>query len=251
MRLLACLLFPLSALAFATSQPAPEVDDDAATVIAGCRIEPDSQCPNADLRGADLRNQDLTRMNLSGANLAGADLRHAKLDLANLQQAQLNGADLTRASLQQANLRGADLSGAKLVAIQAWGLFAQGAQWQGADLPRRLPGIRPPERRQAAPGQFACGRPGNDLAVPRRPQGRRPARRQPAGSEAGRSESGRCRPAWQPPALRQLPGQQHGGLQGVPGGLGLSARRIAGIGSIGLPVLPGIGYSNAGAPALP
>jgi hypothetical protein len=109
--------------------------DDAATMpltINGCVIaEPASA--RANLRGANLANQDLRKMNLAGADLRDADLRHAQLDLANLEKARLQGANLTRASLQQSNLRLADLSGA------GWwpsglGLFAQGAQFEKADL---------------------------------------------------------------------------------------------------------------------
>jgi len=107
---------------------------DEVLTVNGCRIEADSQCPNADLRNADLNNQDMRRMNLAGANLSGANLRHARLDLANLENASLQGANLTRASLQQSNLRLADFTDSTLVAIRGWGLFAQAAQFQNANM---------------------------------------------------------------------------------------------------------------------
>ncbi|HEY6610426.1 MAG TPA: pentapeptide repeat-containing protein, partial [Pseudomonas sp.] len=83
------LLLPLALLSLASHAQA---DDDGVTVINGCRLEADSQCPAANLRGADLRHLDLRRINLAGADLSGADLRHAKLDLANLEKAKLHKA---------------------------------------------------------------------------------------------------------------------------------------------------------------
>ncbi|MCW1248468.1 pentapeptide repeat-containing protein, partial [Pseudomonas sp. SAICEU22] len=127
MKFLPLLLLFIGAVAHAD-------DPDTALTIKGCTIAESSQCPGANLRGAKLANQDLRKMNLAGADLRDADLRHARLDLANLEKAQLQGANLNRASLQQSNLRLADFSGAKLKAIQGWGLFAQGAQFQRADL---------------------------------------------------------------------------------------------------------------------
>ena len=108
--------------------------EDTPLIINGCTVAQHSQCPGADLKGANLSNQDLRSMNLSGADLRNADLRHARLDLANLEKARLQGANLTRASLQQSNLRLADFTGATLMAIQGWGMFAQGAQFQDANM---------------------------------------------------------------------------------------------------------------------
>lgn len=124
----------LLALSPALAVSADDAGNDTPLTINGCVIAEASQCPGANLRGANLANQDLRKMNLAGADLRDADLRHAQLDLANLEKARLQGANLTRASLQQSNLRLADLSNSKLVAIQGWGLFAQGAQFEKADL---------------------------------------------------------------------------------------------------------------------
>lgn len=58
------LLLPIALLLIAGELRA----DDQALTVNGCRIEADSQCPNANLRGADLSNQDLRRMSLAGAS---------------------------------------------------------------------------------------------------------------------------------------------------------------------------------------
>src|SRR5918996_1761239 len=73
--------------------------------INGCRIEPQTTCPGADLAGADLFAADLHGADLSGANLAGAEL-----ELADLRGADLSGA----------NLEGARLAGAKLKKMSFW-----------------------------------------------------------------------------------------------------------------------------------
>ena len=105
-----------------------EAEDDGAfrlaggdvRVVNGCRIEPNAQCPGANLTGAFLWASDLSGANLSGANLSftnlsGADLRRADLWRANLRFADLRDANLTRANLSgtdlwRANLTRADLS---------------------------------------------------------------------------------------------------------------------------------------------
>lgn len=74
--------------------PADVQFEDGILIWNGCRIEPRTSCPGADLRGA---------------NLNGANLRHAYLEGANLRGASLVGADLTRADLRGANLMFADL----------------------------------------------------------------------------------------------------------------------------------------------
>jgi secreted effector protein PipB2 len=79
----------------------------AQTSIAGCRIEPNTQCANAKLTRANLRGA-----KLAGANLAGADLSEADLTGADLANADLRGAHLAGAVVDGANLTGADLSGA-------------------------------------------------------------------------------------------------------------------------------------------
>jgi uncharacterized protein YjbI with pentapeptide repeats len=89
-----------------------------APVINGCVLEPNTQCPGADLSGANLSGStlggeptgiDLTRANLSGANLSRADFYQTSLRGANLSGADLSGADLT-----EARVAGYDLIGAKL-----------------------------------------------------------------------------------------------------------------------------------------
>ncbi len=137
------------------NEPAVEVDeaeDDAVMrlagsdvkVINGCRIEPNTRCPRADLSGADLRNADLsgavlTAANLQNAELDSAELRDAILWAADLSGANLSGADLSAADLSAANLRGADLSAAmlwraNLSAADLWGADLSGADLSGANL---------------------------------------------------------------------------------------------------------------------
>ena len=105
--------------------------------INGCRIEPETICPNIDLpeadlnraslNSADLSGANLTRANVSEANLSGADLSNANLANANLQDsnlrgtyfrnANLHGANLRKVSLSRADLGEADLSGANLTLV--------------------------------------------------------------------------------------------------------------------------------------
>jgi hypothetical protein len=61
-------------------------------VVNGCRIEPHTICPNADL--------------------SGISIYRARLDDAILRGAHLDNADLSRATFDRADLTGADLSGA-------------------------------------------------------------------------------------------------------------------------------------------
>ena len=98
-------------------------------VINGCPIEPNAQCPGADLSkvnlgeanlsganlaGANLSGSSLMTTNLSGADLTGARLGESFLWQANLATANLTNANLTDAVLDQANLNDADLMGANL-----------------------------------------------------------------------------------------------------------------------------------------
>lgn len=123
-------------------------------IINGCRIEPNTSCPRADLSGANLAREDLsganlaganltgawmggTRMssaNLTGANLTGADLIQARLDAANLTDVNLAGANLAGASLAGANLTGANLANAYFSAANLTGANLAGANLIGADL---------------------------------------------------------------------------------------------------------------------
>jgi uncharacterized protein YjbI with pentapeptide repeats len=116
-RPLACLRFLvglllLFALAFGSARPGA-----AQQVINGCRIEPDTACPGADLRNADLRGVDLTGANLAGADLQGANLEEADFDGANLQGADFTLANLTDAKLDGADLRDAILTDANLEGV--------------------------------------------------------------------------------------------------------------------------------------
>ncbi len=80
--------------------------------IGNCKIEPNTQCAKADLRGAKLLNKRLSGANLSGANLEKADLDGSDLSKANLSNSNLRGASLLGTRTDGANLAGADLSGA-------------------------------------------------------------------------------------------------------------------------------------------
>lgn len=94
--------------------------------INGCKIEPDTQCPGADLAGADLGTitagshhvarfaAQLTRGNFRGATFEGAYLAGTRLSGADLSNANLRGADLYGAELFEADLTGADLTDADL-----------------------------------------------------------------------------------------------------------------------------------------
>jgi len=68
-------------------------------VINGCRIEPQTQCPGANLAGASLAGANLAGANLVIANLAGANLTGANLESARLEGAYIAGADLSDALL--------------------------------------------------------------------------------------------------------------------------------------------------------
>ena len=87
--------------------------------IGDCVIEPNTDCPGADLRGAGLGFRSNSsgagvRAKLAGANLQGADLTGADLFSADFTSADLRGANLTDANLAGANLFQADLRGANL-----------------------------------------------------------------------------------------------------------------------------------------
>ena len=73
--------------------------------INGCKIEPNTQCPQADLSGADL-----TMAILAGADFEGANLFNAHMPFATLSGANLHGA----------NCRGANLSMARYNARTMW-----------------------------------------------------------------------------------------------------------------------------------
>ena len=92
---------------------------DSAETVAGCVIEPGTQCPNVDLSGAELEDAELSGADLSGAtlertNLSGADLSAANLSGAQIVDADLSDADLTDANLAEATITGTNLAGATL-----------------------------------------------------------------------------------------------------------------------------------------
>lgn len=112
---------------------------EAVKIVAGCRIEPDTQCPRADLRNADLTEAVLMRANLRGAQLDGADLRGADLTSGNLSQASLRGADLSGAILRgvdfnRSDLSGTILQGANLALSNLQAARLDGTMLEGANL---------------------------------------------------------------------------------------------------------------------
>jgi uncharacterized protein YjbI with pentapeptide repeats len=82
--------------------------------IAGCKIEPSTNCAGSNLSGQDLQGANLSEANLSNANLSGANLSKANLSGANLTSANLSRATLDGSNLTSANLTKTDLRGASL-----------------------------------------------------------------------------------------------------------------------------------------
>jgi uncharacterized protein YjbI with pentapeptide repeats len=129
--LLAALALPAAGCGGGEQGPASTSGSDTTprrgfdAVVRGCRIEPDTQCPAADLIGVNLSYADLNHANLSDAdlwravlnhaNLSHADLRAARLADARLRHANLSGADLENADVRDARLVSADFSNANLV----------------------------------------------------------------------------------------------------------------------------------------
>jgi hypothetical protein len=77
-------------------------------VINGCRIEPRTVCPNANLAGADLKGADLHDAQLSGSNLQGANLEGAHLGGTQLSNANLIDASLRRVHAHAVNFAGSN-----------------------------------------------------------------------------------------------------------------------------------------------
>ncbi len=93
--------------------------DDGVRVIGGCKIQPRTSCPGANLAGAELRNaelnnSDLQRVDLAGADLSASDLRSSNLSSAVITNANLRSADLSKSNLSGVNLTGSDLTDAYL-----------------------------------------------------------------------------------------------------------------------------------------
>ena len=126
----------LRAAPAATGPPRAGAIDPAAGKVAGCRVEPHTQCKDADLAGANfaqgaLRNAEFHDADLSGADLREADLRYADLSSADLSSADLSGADLqwadlSSAKLDHANLFDADLTKATVDGASFVGTFTCG-----------------------------------------------------------------------------------------------------------------------------
>lgn len=108
-------------------------------VVKGCRIEPQTRCPNADLSGVRFAMGDLSGADLSGADLSGAELWDVNLSRANLSGANLSGARVANhpmhsnvvSGLFGANLSGADLSGAELLEVNLSRANLTGANLRG------------------------------------------------------------------------------------------------------------------------
>jgi len=111
------------------SYDGPQAGADGVLVINGCRIEPETQCPGADLRHADLSGQNLFR-----ANFRGALLSRAKFNDANVKFANFDGADLTGASFEAAFMQGSTARGADMRAVNLDYARVSAADWSGADL---------------------------------------------------------------------------------------------------------------------
>ncbi|MCR9096879.1 MAG: pentapeptide repeat-containing protein [bacterium] len=87
--------------------------------------------PGADLHGVDLQGAQLYLAALGGANLTGSILRGADLVDADLTHAALAGADLRDADLTVARFAGADLTGATLGGDNGFGAHLSDADLTG------------------------------------------------------------------------------------------------------------------------
>lgn len=100
-----------------TSPVSPTPDYPAGTtVINGCPIMADAECPEAELSRSQIPEADLRRANLTGANLSGSDLRKTDFSDSNLASANLRNSDLTGANLSSADLTGASFKFANVTA---------------------------------------------------------------------------------------------------------------------------------------
>lgn len=113
------------------ASPIPEVPEGA-TVINGCVMVPEAECPDAELArssiaGLNLKDSNFTNANLSGSDLRQVDFRNATLAGTNLRNsdlsgADLSGADLLGASMKFTNVTNANLDGANMKPNQLSGL---------------------------------------------------------------------------------------------------------------------------------
>ncbi len=80
-----------------------------ASVINGCKLEPNTFCPRLSIEQVGL-----SEINLTGANLSGAQLANVDLQGANLRRARLDGTRIENVNLYGANLQLARLDGGRL-----------------------------------------------------------------------------------------------------------------------------------------
>lgn len=107
-----------------TASGSPGSPSPTVTMVGDCAIEPQTQCPGAQLTLVSIKGEDLHGANLAEANLHASDLRRVDFTAADLSRADLSdadlsgatliGADLTGARLKHANLTSADLTGAQV-----------------------------------------------------------------------------------------------------------------------------------------
>ncbi len=116
-------------LAEALAGDEPDAEFWDRTIVNGCRLGPDADCPQVNLGGEILFAEDL-----AGADLQGADLFYSVLTLSDLTTANLSGANLRLADLGSADLSDADLTGANLSGANLFGARLVGADLTGADL---------------------------------------------------------------------------------------------------------------------
>ena len=94
----------------------------------------DADLTNATLAGADLRDADLTVARFAGADLTGATLGGDNGFGARLSDANLTGVVWTDSLLDEVVLNGSTLSFGDLRGWRAWGIGAQGAAFDNANL---------------------------------------------------------------------------------------------------------------------
>jgi flagellin len=105
-------------------KPALAVPDVASGVL-GAKLEPYSDCHNADLTGVNAAGLDLTGINFSGANLTGATLTDTDLTGANFVGTNLTNSNFAGSNLIGLNLDSAILSGSNALEAHVAALRAQ------------------------------------------------------------------------------------------------------------------------------
>jgi hypothetical protein len=112
------------------------IDNAEDTLINGCYIQRNADCPFLHLAGVDFSGLELSGANLSFANLTGANLSGADLTGAILTGANLTGANLSATNLFNASLRTANLTGADVTTAYLYGADMSGANLTGVDVTR-------------------------------------------------------------------------------------------------------------------